>query len=95
MGPAQRGMMIGLIVAFVGGLEIGSRFGLGGAIFGGVAGLVAVFALVPVAIAIVTLICRLAGIDPREIEERIAVWATWTVTAAAAAVAATAIVTSN
>jgi hypothetical protein len=87
--------MIGLIVAFVGGLEIGSRFGLGGAIFGAVAGLVAVFALVPVAIAIATFVCRLAGGNPRDIEERIAFWATWSVTAAAAAVASAAIVTSN
>jgi hypothetical protein len=95
MARAQRAMMIGLIVAFVGGLEIGSRFGLGGAIFGAVAGLVAVFALVPVAIAIATFGCRLAGRNPREMEDRIAFWSTWSVTATAAAVASAAIVTSN
>jgi hypothetical protein len=88
MKPAQQGMIVGLIVALLGGILIGARYGSFMILVGGVAGLVAVFALVPVAIGLLTFMCRLVGIDPHLIEERIALLATWGVAVAAAVVSA-------
>lgn len=83
MKPAQRGMLVGLVVALPGGIVLGARYGAFGAILGGVLSLVVVFALVPVAIGLLMLLCRLAGMNPRDIEERIALLATWGVAVAA------------
>jgi hypothetical protein len=92
MKPAQRGMLVALILALIGGIVIGGKSGIGGAALGGAVGVVGVFVLVPIAIAVLTMLYRLAGVDPRAMEERLAVMATWAVAAGVALVSAAGII---